>query len=145
MQAESKQIEQGNQTPIATSKSPRYIIDKVGVWLTSLCAVHCLLFPLILPLAPLLASSFVASEWFERAILTFSILIGFAALFIGFHRYHRQLYPIYSLALGGLLYWNKEMFGHDLEPLAVTIGAIFIVAAHIFNMRLCKKCKTCKH
>jgi len=77
-------------------------------------------------------------------ILTFSILVGFAALFVGFHKYHRQLYPLYSLALGGLIYWNKDIFGHEYEPFTIAIGAFLIVAAHVTNMRLCSNCKTCK-
>jgi hypothetical protein len=120
------------------------VLDRVGVWVTSLCAIHCLLLPILLPLAPLIASSFVASAWFERAIFTASILIGFAALFIGFQKYHRQLYPFYSLTLGGLVYWNKHIFGDAYEPLVVVIGAVFIVAAHLINLRLCKKCKQCE-
>lgn len=119
-------------------------LDRLGVWITSLCAVHCLALPLLLPLAPLIASSFVASAWFERAILSFSILVGFAALFIGFAQYHRQLYPLYSLTLGGLIYWNKGMFGDAYEPITVAVGALLIIAAHITNLKLCKKCKSCE-
>ena len=100
--------------------------------------------PIIIPLVPLIASTFVASVWFERTILTFSILVGFVALFIGFHQYHRQLYPLYSLTLGGLIYWNKDIFGHSFEPFTIALGALFIIAAHIANLRLCKKCKTCE-
>jgi len=119
-------------------------LDRLGVWITSLCALHCLLLPVLIPLAPLVASSFVASEWFERGILSFSILVGFAALFIGFHKYHRQLYPIYSLALGGLIYWNKHMFGEAYEPITIAVGAFLIIIAHIANLRLCKACKKCE-
>lgn len=119
-------------------------LDRLGVWITSLCAFHCLALPLLIPMAPLIASSFVASAWFERTILSFSILVGFAALFIGFHQYHRQLYPLYSLTLGGLIYWNKHMFGEAYEPLTIAVGALFIIGAHIANLRLCKKCKQCE-
>lgn len=119
-------------------------LNRLGVWLTSLCALHCLLLPILIPLAPLIASNFVASEWFERIILSSSILIGFAALFIGFHQYHRQLYPIYSLVLGALIYWNKHMFGEAYEPITIAVGALLIIAAHLANLRLCKKCKTCE-
>lgn len=119
-------------------------LDRFGVWLTSLCALHCLLLPVLIPLAPLVASSFVAEVWFERVILSGSILVGFAALFIGFHKYHRQLYPIYSLVLGGLIYWNKDIFGEQYEPITIAIGALLIIIAHLANLRLCKKCKTCE-
>jgi hypothetical protein len=117
--------------------------DRMGVWVTGLCALHCLLLPLFISVIPFIASSFVASAWFERTILSVSILVGFVALLIGFNQYHRQLYPMYSLTLGGLIYWNKDMFGHAYEPLAILLGAVFIIAAHLVNLRLCRKCKTC--
>ncbi|WP_412971907.1 MerC domain-containing protein [Glaciecola sp. MF2-115] len=125
-------------------KTENVVLDRIGIWVSSLCAVHCLLLPLLLPIAPLVASSFFAEVWFERMILSFSIMIGFAALFIGFHKYHRQLYPLYSLVLGGLIYWNKDIFGEQYEPFTIAIGAFLIIAAHITNMRLCKSCKTCE-
>ncbi|MFQ3207666.1 MAG: hypothetical protein ACI9IT_001825 [Glaciecola sp.] len=120
------------------------VLDRVGIWMSSICALHCLLLPILLPIAPLVASSVFAEAWFERMILTFSILVGFAALFVGFHKYHRQLYPLYSLALGGLIYWNKDIFGHEYEPYTIAIGAFLIIAAHVTNIRLCKSCKTCE-
>lgn len=119
-------------------------LDRLGVFITGLCALHCLALPILIPLAPLIASSFVASAWFERTILSFSILVGFAALFIGFHKYHRQLYPFYSLTLGALIYWNKHMFGEQYEPFTIAAGALLIILAHLANLRLCKKCKTCE-
>lgn len=119
------------------------LLDKVGIWISSICALHCLLIPVLLPIAPLVASSFVAESWFERSILSFSILIGFAALFVGFHKYHKQLYPIYSLVLGGVIYWNKDIFGHEYEPFTIAIGALLIIAAHVINLRLCRQCQSC--
>lgn len=119
------------------------VLDKLGVWVSAMCAVHCILVPLLLPMVPLLASSFVAQGWFERSILTISIVIGFAALLIGFKQYHRQIYPMYSLSLGALIYWNKDIFGEAYEPLTIAIGAGFIIAAHIINLKLCRQCKSC--
>lgn len=127
-------------------KKPRFnnrVLDKLGVWVSAMCALHCIALPILLPALPLLASSFVTQEWFERSILTISIAIGFAALFIGFKQYHRQLYPLYALALGALIYWNKHMFGEAYEPATIAIGAGFIIFAHLINLRLCRKCKSC--
>jgi hypothetical protein len=129
---------------VVEPETQNVFVDRVGIWMSSMCALHCLLLPILLPIAPLVASSVFAEVWFERMILTFSILVGFAALFVGFHKYHRQLYPLYSLALGGLIYWNKDMFGHEYEPFTIAIGAFLIIAAHVTNIRLCKSCKTCE-
>lgn len=119
------------------------VLDRLGVWVSAMCALHCLLLPLLLPVLPLLASSFVAEHWFERSILTISIVIGFVALFIGFKQYHRQIYPMYSLSVGALIFWNKDIFGHAYEPFTVALGAAFIIAAHLVNLRLCRQCKSC--
>ncbi len=119
-------------------------LDKLGVWITSLCALHCLALPILIAITPIIASTFFAAEWFERTILSFSILIGFVALFIGFHKYHRQLYPLYSLALGAIIYWNKHAFGEAYEPITIALGALFIIGAHVLNLRLCKSCRKCK-
>jgi len=128
---------------VQTSTTSNVVFDKIGIWVSSICALHCLLIPILLPIAPLVASSFFAEVWFERIILTFSILVGFAALFIGFHKYHKQLYPIYSLVLGGLIYWNKDIFGHQYEPFTIAVGAFLIIAAHYTNLKLCNECKSC--
>ena len=128
--------------PSQYEQSDRFF-DKAGVLISSLCALHCLLLPILIPLIPLVASSFVAEVWFERTILSISILIGFWALFIGFYKYHRQIYPVYSLVLGGLIYWHKDIFGHEYEPFTIAIGAFLIIGAHLLNMKLCKACGDC--
>ena len=140
-------LEEVKVKPVQDTVEPRtknVILDRIGIWGSSLCALHCLLLPLLLPIAPLVASSIFAEVWFEKLILTFSILVGFAAMFVGFHKYHRQMYPLYSLVLGALIYWNKDIFGHQYEPFTIAIGAFLIISAHLTIMRLCKNCTSCK-
>ncbi|TDF35703.1 MerC domain-containing protein [Alteromonadaceae bacterium M269] len=120
------------------------VLDRVGIWTSSLCALHCLLLPILVPLVPLVAGTFFAEAWFERTILSMSMIIGFWALLSGYQRYHRRLYPLFSLLLGGLIYWNKDMFGEAYEPFTIAIGAMLIVASHLINLRLCQSCKTCE-
>lgn len=115
----------------------------MGIWASSLCALHCLLLPVLITLLPFVGASFFADAWFERIILSVSLVIGFWALLSGFYRYHRQIYPLYSLALGGLIYWNKDMFGHEYEPFTIAVGAILIIAAHMVNLKLCQSCRQC--
>lgn len=126
------------------AKEIRSIKDRLGIWASSLCALHCLLLPILIPVLPFIGASFFAQDWFEKTILSLSMILGFWALLSGFYRYHRQLYPLFSLLLGGLIYWNKDMFGHTYEPFTVTLGALLIVVAHIVNINLCKNCNTCQ-
>ncbi|CAA0351550.1 MerC-like membrane protein [Alteromonas infernus] len=119
-------------------------LDKLGIWVSSLCALHCLALPVLIPLLPLVGSSFFAQVWFERTILTFSLIVGAVALISGAVRYHGKYYPLILLFTGGAIYWHKDIFGHHYEPFTIALGAALIVAGHWFNMRLCRQCKCCK-
>ena len=119
-------------------------MDKLGIWASSMCALHCLALPVLIPLLPYIGASFFAQGWFERTILSISMIVGFWALLSGFYRYHRQLYPLFSLTLGGLIYWNKGMFGDAYEPFTIAVGAALIVGAHIANLKLCRSCRSCE-
>jgi hypothetical protein len=108
-----------------------------------MCALHCLALPLLLPVLPLIGASFVAEHWFEKTILSLSLLIGLVALSIGFFKHHRKWYPILALLGGGIVYWNKDVLGHDFEAVTIALGASLIIAAHLMNLRLCRSCKIC--
>ena len=99
----------------------------------------------MIPLLPLVGSSFFAQVWFERTILTFSLIVGAVALISGAVRYHGKYYPLILLFTGGAIYWHKDIFGHHYEPFTIALGAALIVAGHWFNMRLCRQCKCCKN
>jgi phosphoglycerol transferase MdoB-like AlkP superfamily enzyme len=122
----------------------RSMFDKVGITVTSLCAIHCIMLPVILPVLPLLGLSAVHNHAFERMVLLVTMVLGFITLFIGFHRYHRKLYPFYSLFLGGFIYWQKDVWGPELEHIVLVVGATLVVLAHIMNMRLCNNCNSCE-
>ncbi|MEG3766289.1 MerC domain-containing protein [Alteromonas sp. 14N.309.X.WAT.G.H12] len=120
-------------------------LDRMGIWISGLCAVHCLALPVILPLLPLLGSTFFAQLWFERTILTISMLIGGVALTSGALRYHGQYYPLVLLFTGGGIYWFKDIFGHEFEPFTIAVGALLIISGHVINMRLCRHCLCCRN
>lgn len=122
----------------------RLLFDKVGIMVTSLCAIHCILLPVILPVLPLLGLNAAHNHAFEGFVLLFTMVLGFITLFIGFHRYHRKLYPFYALFLGGFIYWQRGIWGHEYEHVILMIGAALVVGAHLMNMRLCNKCSCCE-
>lgn len=119
------------------------MLDRIGITATSLCALHCILLPLILPALPLLGLSFLADHTWEHVFLIATAILGTIALFSGFKRYHKRLYPFYLLFLGVGLYWIKHDFSEQAEPLFITLGASLIVAAHWLNIKLCNSCKQC--
>jgi len=119
------------------------MLDRIGISAASLCALHCILLPVLLPALPLLGLSFLADHWWEHVFLIISAVIGSIALFSGFKRYHRRLYPFYLLFLGIGVYWQKHDFSTSTQPFIIVLGASLIIAAHFINLRLCNSCKKC--
>ena len=119
------------------------MLDRIGISAASLCALHCILLPVLLPILPLIGLSVLADHWWEHAFLIVSAIIGSIALFSGFKKYHRRLYPFYLLFLGITIYWQKHDFAEQYQPYIIIIGATFIIAAHFINLRLCNSCKQC--
>lgn len=119
------------------------MLDRIGITATSLCALHCILLPVILPALPLLGLSFLADHTWEHIYLIITGILGSIAMFSGFKRYHRKLYPLYLLLLGLVIYWMKHDVSEQVEPFFIVVGATLIVAAHIINLKLCNQCKRC--
>ena len=119
------------------------MLDRIGITATSLCALHCILLPVLLPALPLLGLGFLADHSWEHTFLISTAILGSIALFSGFKRYHRKLYPFYLLFLGVGIYWVKHDFSEELEVFFIIIGASLIVAAHFINLKLCNDCKAC--
>ena len=119
------------------------MLDRIGITATSLCALHCILLPVILPALPLLGIGFLADHMWEHVFLIVTAVLGTIAMFSGFKRYHKKLYPFYLLMLGVVIYWQKHDFSEALQPFFIMIGATLIVAAHIINIKLCNSCKQC--
>lgn len=110
-------------------------LDKTGIWVTTLCALHCLLLPVILPMLSLIGLSFIGEELLERTILSISLVVGFIALVVGMRK-HLRFYPLVLLFAGGVIYWHKDSLGEMGEPAIILLGASLIVAAHWVNHRL---------
>lgn len=120
------------------------MLDRIGITATSLCALHCILLPVILPALPLLGVSFLADHVWEHIFLIITAILGSIAMFSGFKRYHRKLYPFYLLLLGIVIYWQKHDFSEEVQPYIIVLGACLIVSAHLLNIKLCNSCKPCK-
>lgn len=114
--------------------------DKLGIFLSSLCAIHCLVTPLLIMTLPVLGEVF-EQEWVHISMALFVVPVGLFAFWSGY-KHHRQP-KVFGLGVLGLLMVGGasvaphswvEFFGNDL----VTIfGSIFLIIAHILNRRAC--------
>ena len=113
-------------------------LDKAGIWVTTLCAIHCLLLPVILPLLALAGLAFIGEDLLENTVLGLSVIIGLLSLVNG-ARKHGKWYLLSLLLLGAVIYSQRDIFGPWGEPVIILFGAGLIIYAHVSNLRLSRK------
>jgi hypothetical protein len=119
-------------------------LDLLGISASAVCAVHCLLLPVLLPVLLSMGLGIFSSEWFENVMIWSAVGIALFTASHGFLKKHGKVYPYIFLAVAVAVLLNKEILGERYEPLAVLTGAIFIVITNALNWRLCKSCPHCK-
>jgi len=124
-------------------KSNFLAIEKLGVLLSIVCAIHCLSLPIFLFFAPYLASSFAFSSNLEWILVISSFLLAAIILVLDFRK-HRQPLPLYFLGIG-ILIKLVDIFvaNHSYAWLfGILLGAV-ISLAYWVNYKHKKSC-TCK-
>ena len=115
--------------------------DKLGIGLSFLCAVHCVVTPLVILSLPIMARYYLANGWFHFFIALFIIPVGIFAFYSGF-RHHRNMW-VFVLGIPGLFLIGIVPFlVHQLylplnEPLMMVVGSGLLITAHVINRRSC--------
>lgn len=117
--------------------------EQVGVFLSLLCAVHCLTLPLILFAAPYLASSVAFSPLAEWILVIVSFGMALLLLWQDF-RQHRKPLPLYFLGFAVLIKFVDALVGmKSIEWIFGLSLGVFITLAYWFNYKHKTAC-TCK-
>ena len=118
-------------------------VEKVGVFLSLLCAIHCLALPLILFAAPYLASSIAFSPMAEWVLVIGSFGMALLLLWQDFRK-HRQPMPLFFLGLAVLIKLVDTLVGmKSIEWIFGLSLGVFITLAYWFNYKHKTDC-TCK-
>ena len=124
------------------------ILDKVAVLLSATCMLHCLTFPVLLTLYPVLQGGLLEEQYFHAMLLVFVIPASVIALTIGCRK-HRQLLVV-GIGLVGLViltltaFWGHDLFGLMGERIVTSIGGAILATSHILNYRYCRSAH-CQH
>jgi len=111
------------------------MLNRIGATLSAICAIHCLLMPLLVGVLPILGVAWVSDE--AELYITFSavFIIGFSILWG--YRKHNELRIIalfvgaLGLILAGLVSENEWFHG---------VGMMVLLGAYFLSVRLCKSC-----
>jgi carbon starvation protein CstA len=130
-------------------KTVQEFTDNFAIILSILCAIHCLLLPLLLVALPSIGALQLQNEAFHFWMLATVIPISIYALTIGCKKHQR--YRLLSWGISGLILMLMAVFfGHDIagesgEKTLTLLGAILVVVAHWGNFRRCQQHTSCSH
>ena len=110
-------------------------LDRAGVLLSGLCALHCLA-SIVLVSVLGLGGQVLLAPGIHRVGLGLAILVGIVTLAFGAVR-HRNLAPLGIGAAGIALMSTALMVPHGVTEAAFTIAGVALVAtAHLRNLRI---------
>lgn len=114
--------------------------DKMGIFLSGVCTIHCLVTPLLALALPALGEAFEA-EWVHILMALFILPVGLFAFWSGY-KHHKQM-RVLGLGIAGLavivaaLLLPHEIVDQVGHHTPTIIGSMLLITAHILNRRAC--------
>ncbi|WP_340105520.1 MerC domain-containing protein [Rhodohalobacter sp. 8-1] len=120
--------------------------DRFGVGVSTICAIHCLFFPVLISLLPVTTFLPAMHDWAHPVfIITLIPIVYFAS-----RRSHYDP-KIVSFLTGGfiivLIGWlgGHLLFGYVFETVVTLFGSVILIVGHWFNYRHHRQCKNHSH
>ena len=119
------------------------IIDNLGITISSVCAIHCLLLPAIFLIAPY---SFIASHEFHETLIYFILPCALIAFVLGCRKHGDKKVAIMGtigivlLASAVILHetFHSDQHSESLMTVFITIvGSVVLIFSHMRNRKLC--------
>ena len=121
------------------------IIDNLGITISSVCAIHCLLLPVILLVAPY---SFLASHEFHETLIYFILPCALIAFVFGCRKHGDMKVAIMGSI--GIILLSSAIILHEtlhsdqhtdslMSVLITVVGSVMLIFSHIRNRKLCAK------
>jgi hypothetical protein len=119
--------------------------DRLGIWASTLCIVHCIVTPIVLSLSVASAHFLPSEERTHRTLALLIAMLGVLALIKGYRR-HRRLRVVLFMGVGltsifAGAYWGDRLPSHSTEMVITFLGSCFMIAAHRLNHTFCNDCK----
>lgn len=120
--------------------------DRIGVALSGLCLLHCILLPVLLGAAPQLTTFIPGDEKVHRILFVAVSSTALWALFTGYARHKQLLVPCLGacalVALSGGAFIDGLPRWCDVG--LSLCGSLLMIVAHGFNHTFCARCKSCE-
>ncbi|MCC5869287.1 MAG: MerC domain-containing protein [Gammaproteobacteria bacterium] len=124
-------------------------LDRVAIFLSGLCLLHCLLLPVVIALFPLLSIGLGGDEHFHELLLWFVLPVSTVGLALGW-RHHRSVRALTLGVIAMAILAFAATWGHDNLPefieIALTVlGSLMLAVAHLQNFRHLRHCPVTSH
>lgn len=115
--------------------------DKISIGASIACTIHCVLLPLAFGALPFLGIEFLENLALELGTVAVSALLGGWAIYKGYYHFHRSKLVIllFTTGIAALVAGNLAE-RETVEMVLKLLGAIALVAAHLYNRSKCKNC-----
>jgi len=124
------------------------ITDRIGIFTSAACVVHCILTPVILSLSAVYAHFLPTEEHTHRLLAIAVTILGALAIVSGYKRHKRP--SVLLMMCAGLTliftaaYAGEYLPSHWYEVLITLAGSTCMIAAHRRNHTFCSNCRTCE-
>ena len=121
--------------------------DALGIASSWLCAIHCLITPILLTMIPISSVPFLQDEYFHPAMVIVMAFIVTIALRKGFTQ-HRNFRVLVLAFIGMLLLFVSafnlnHLLNETNERLLTLLGGLMISICHAWNWKLIRPCREC--
>ncbi len=115
----------------------RHTLDRLAIWLSGLCLVHCLVFPIAIAILPVLAGILPRQWWVHPVILAAALPLAVVALVRGWRR-SGDVRPLLigATGLAFLIAGVVAAEGSTAEVVLTVTGGLVLSSAHVLNWRL---------
>jgi hypothetical protein len=114
---------------------------KWGIWLSGLCAIHCLLTPIIMVSLPLIGVKLFENHFLELLLVIISFVIAMSAAVNSYLKVHRNFNVILIIMAGFAFIASAHIIhSENLEVILSVCGSLLIITGLIRNQSLIKTC-----
>jgi len=111
-------------------------LDKVGMFISGLCALHCSVIPFALLLGIGGGLSWIMSHEVEIVFFLISLTLASISLIHGYSRIHRNSIVLIVALIGFISFLvGHEISGFALKIILTSMGGVSILIAHYLNYK----------
>jgi hypothetical protein len=113
---------------------------KWGIWLSGLCAIHCLLTPVLMVSLPLIGVKMFDHPFTEIALIVISFAVAMSAS-LNSYKLHRNFSVLLIIISGfGVISAAHIVTSEKLELILSIAGSLLIITGLVRNQTLIKTC-----